>query len=363
VKRLLPLALLVSLVVGCGSSHACSVGREIVLRAVPQHGETVTRAGMELAKRIMSNRVATNSVGSPTITLRGSDEIVISGSPVPKSFPKFVSVTGNLQVFDFEKDLAAPTATGGDPTPYPTLYSLLWTVRAEASRGTPEAYYLFGFKQRAKEQYPVLQGPDPTRKALLAPYRGKQPHGTTVLAVPANREVVSGGGSVSTAATRPVGRSPDGQHWYLFRIDPSSPNGPPEITGSDLNESEIEASKDPNIGQPQVTLALTRRGSKEFQDITKAEYDRGKLVAGLRGSAGQLNQRYVQHNAIVLDGRLQATPYIDYTDNALSRGIAGGSVVISNIASTRAANNLAVVLQSGSLPYRFEAVSAKRCRQ
>ncbi len=76
-------------------------------------------------------------------------------------------------------------------------------------------------------------------------------------------------------------------------------------------------------------LGFTRHGAKEFQAITKAEYDRGQLVAGLHHTAGQLNQVYAQHNAIVLDNKLQATPYIDYTDNALSLGIAGAQAVIS----------------------------------
>jgi len=356
VKRLLLLVLLLCLCVGCGSGgHACSGGREILLRAVPQHGESLTPAGMELARKTIASRLGSLGVSSPSVTIRGGDEIVVSGS-VPKNLASVVSATGNLQFFDFEKDLAPPTVSNGEPTPYPTLYSLLWTVRAEAAKGTPEAYYLFGFKQHANDQYPVLQGPDPSRKTLLAPYRGKQPSGTTVLAVPANREVVSGSGSVATAATRPLGRSPDGQHWYLFKL-------PPEISGSDLNESEISASTDPTVGQPQVTLGFNGHGGKEFQAITKAEYERGKLVAGLHGSAGRLNQLYAQHNAIVLDGKLEEAPYIDYTDSALSLGIGpGAGMVISNIGSMQAAKRLAVVLQSGSLPYRFEQISSKLCR-
>ncbi len=77
-KRLLPLVLLVCLGVGCGSSHACA-GREIVLRAVPQHGETVTRAGMELVRQIISSRLDTLGVASPNVEIRGGDEIVVSG--------------------------------------------------------------------------------------------------------------------------------------------------------------------------------------------------------------------------------------------------------------------------------------------
>ncbi len=65
----------------------------------------------------------------------------------------------------------------------------------------------------------------------------------------------------------------------------------------------------------------------------------------------------MQHNAIVLDGELKATPYIDYTDNQLSLGIAGTSAVINNMGSMDAANKLALVLKSGSLPYTFQRLS------
>jgi preprotein translocase subunit SecD len=352
VKRLLPLLLLVCLATACGSSSHSCVGREIVLRAVPQHGETVTRTGMELARRIMSNRVTSIGVASPKVTLRGSDEVVISGSTAPKSVPRVVSVTGDLQFFDFEKDLARPTVDNGNPTPYPTLYSLLSAVGTGVSDVAPEAYYLFG----GSPLHRVMAGPAATYKELLAPFGGTTPTGETVLTVPAYTEVVSGTQANFTAATHPVRRSPDGRYWYLFKL-------PPEISGDNIKESETQADTAPNTGQPEVRLGFTRHGAKQFQAITKAEYDRGKLVAGLHGSAGQLNPRYVQHNVIVLDGRLEATPYIDYTDAALSLGIAGGQAVISNMGSSQAANNLALVVQSGSLPYRFEQVSSKLCRQ
>ncbi len=350
VKRLLLLVLLVCLAAGCGSSKACPHGAELVLRAVPQRGEQLTPQGMELARNIISSRF--NAIGpvsaTATVSTRGSDEIVIdfAGTHVPKNVTQIASVTGNLQFFDFEKDLAAPTVQDGNPTPYPSLYSLLTAVKNQASNGTPEAYYLLDGSVR----HAVLQGPAATKGALLVSYSGKQPARTTILAVPANREVVSGTRENFTASTRPVKTSPDGNYYYLFKL-------PPEISGSDIHESTVTAGADPNTGVPEVTLGFTSHGAKEFQAITKAEYDRGTTVAGLHGSAGQLDQRYVQHNAIVLDGRLQATPYIDYTDPVLSLGIASNEAVIANLGSSEAAKRVALVIQSGSLPYRFEVVS------
>ena len=158
VKRLLPLVLGVFLGIGCGPSQGCPHGAEIVLRAIPQHGEAVTPAGMQLARDIINSRVDIMGVSSPSVTIRGSDEIVISGSSVSKRVAKIASVTGNLQFFDFEKDLAAPTVTNGKPTPYPTLYSLLATQGAVVPHGPPEAYYLF----HARPPHRVLRGPTGT---------------------------------------------------------------------------------------------------------------------------------------------------------------------------------------------------------
>ncbi len=343
VKRLLPLVLVLGLVAGCGSAH--SHGCEIVLRAVPLHGGPVTQAGMKLVRDILANRVDTLGVASAQVTVRG-DEIVIDvpGTHAPKALGGVVSVTGNLQFFDFEKDLAPPTVKNGNPTPYPSLYSLLSAVDG-ARRGTPEAYYLFD----GSTAHRVLQGPAGTTRALLEPYGGKQPAGSSILAVPPSTEVVSG--PVETPSTRPVGRSADGTYWYLLNL-------PPAISGHDLEESEVQAQSDPTIGSPEVVLGFTKHGAQEFQAITKAEYERGLRLSGLHAAGGTLNERFAQHNAIVLDGRLVSTPFIDYTDPTLQDGITGGAAIINNVGSMQAANNLALVLQTGSLPYRLVHVSA-----
>jgi len=379
-RRLLPLAIVVVLAAGCAGSHqassSCTSGpSEFVLRALPGNGQPVTSAGMQLAAQIMTDRVDRIGVASPKVTVAG-DEITIQFAglhEVTKDI-SLVGSTGELQFFDFEKDLAPPTVNNGNPTPYPTLFSLLERIQGQVNAGGgPSAYYLFGTKtmvshrivngeritKKTKIENALLAGPDFTHKQLLAGYRGHKPSGTTILAVPANREVVSG--PVETAATQPVKRSPDGIYWYLFNDYPDAPNGPPELTGTDLKESAIAASNDQTTGQPEVQLGFTRHGAKEFQAITKAEYDRGALVAGLHGSSNVYSDQYGQHNAIVLDNKLHATPYIDYTDSALSLGIAGAQAIISNMGSIQAANNLALVLQSGSLPYRFQRVSLRTC--
>ncbi|HEY2355256.1 MAG TPA: protein translocase subunit SecD [Gaiellaceae bacterium] len=359
-------------------------GLEVILRAVPDRGQTINPAQMSTARDIMISRIDKLGVASPNVAQQGDRDIVIQlpGVHDPAKAAATVGSTGKLQIFDFEKDLAPPTITGsnpGNPTPFPTLYSLLSdpTVVAEAKKGTPEKYYLFGTKDKVTHPVvngkkttktvhnPLLAPPASTLKELFAGFPGKkQPADSKLLAVPANREVVSQGGGTTnfTGSTIvPKTLSPDGNYWYLFKYYPNASGGPPEISGDDLNESAIQASIDPNSGQPQVALGFNGKGGKAFTQITQAEYQRGQLAAGLNGDSGntdpQVIQRNAQHNAIVLDGKLQATPYIDYTDSRLSEGIVGGQATINDMGTMGAANKLALVLQSGSLPYTFQRLS------
>jgi SecD/SecF fusion protein len=342
-------------------------GLEVILKAVPERGQQITPQQMQVAQQIMVSRVDKLGVASPNVALQGSDEIVIqlAGVHDPAKAAQIIGSTGQLQFFDFEKDLAAPTVNQLAPTPYPTLYSLLTQIQGQVKApkaGPPSFYYLFKkttvtTKVKGKKKPTTttvekqLQGA-PKKSELLSPYKGQQPPNTQILAVPGNREVVEGGAATVTAATRPVGTSPNGKYWYLFKMS-KGPNGPPELTGKDLDESGIMADNSSVNNQPEVVLAFTGHGSSAFQRITRDEFQRGQQQAGFHNSANALNQQYAQHNAIVLDGELKSTPYIDYTDNALSDGIAGGAT-ISNMGSLDAANHLALVLQSGSLPYQFK---------
>ncbi|MFL5960060.1 MAG: protein translocase subunit SecD [Gaiellaceae bacterium] len=341
-------------------------GLEVVLRAVPDKGQQITASQMQTAQQIMTSRVNKLGVSSPNVAVQGGNEIVIqlAGVHDPAKAEKIIGSTGKLYFFDFEKDLAPPTVnTSGVPTPVKSLYDLLTSVKDEAKRGTPSEYYLFRVKKVTKNvtskvngkkvtkphtttTTKVLEGPVPRLHQLLRRYGGEKPPHSQVLAVPAHRLVA---------------HSPGGKPWYLFKFytDAAHPNGPPELTGNDLKESQIGADIASDTGQPEVVMGFTSHGAHEFRDITKAEYDRGQQAAGLAGQTGNSDptvvQQYAQHNAIVLDGVLQSTPYIDYTDNSLSEGIVGGQARITmGAGGLGAAKSLALILQSGSLPYTFE---------
>ncbi len=348
-------------------------GLEVVLRAVPNSNskaDQITPAGMQTAQQIMTTRVDKIGVSSPNVAVQGGNEIVIqlAGVHDPAKAAKIIGTTGQLQMFDFEPSLAPPTVQGNQqPAPVPSLYGLLKAVQKQANKGSPQAYYLFKTitkkvttKVKGKKvtktttAHPVLQGPAPNLEQLLLPYKdGKQPSGTEVLKVPGGKQPVWCKGVGNCPGAGSNGTSKSGKYWYMFKL-------PPALTGKDLVESGITQDVDPNTGQPVVTLQFTGKGSAAFKRITEAEYNRGRVNAG---QAGQLNpggnqsiiNQYAGHNAIVLDGRLVETPYIDYTSSQLSQGIVGNAQISEP--NTAAAAKTAFVLQSGSLPYTFKQLA------
>ena len=351
-------------------------GLEVVLRAIPDSkSQPITPAGMQTAQQVMTSRVNKIGVSSPNVAVQGGNQIVIqlAGVKNPAQAAKIIGTTGQLQMFDFEPSLEPPTVTGNlQPAPLPSLYGLLAAVQKEASKGSPQGYYLFGpVKKKVTttikgkkvtktviSPHSVLQGPTLTTKQLLLPYKdGKQPPNTQILKVPANREPVWCTGVNNCPGAGKNGTSKDDKYWYLFKL-------PPALTGKDLVESGITQDVDQNTGAPIVTLQFTSHGGKEFQRITQLEYDRGRVNAGQNGqlsptgsnAQGIINQ-YAGHNAIVLDGQLKSTPYIDYTDSTLSLGIPPGNGAQITAGSSTQAKNLAFVLQSGSLPYTFKQLA------
>jgi SecD/SecF fusion protein len=361
-------------------------GLEVILQATPQKGQQIQQAQMQTAQQIMTQRVNKLGLSSPNVALQGNDEIVVqlAGVHDPTKAAKIIGTTGQLQMFDFETSLLPPTVQGNQqPAPLPSLYSLLTSVKKQADKGTPESYYLFkNITKKVKEKvkgkqvtktkttHKVLQGPVGTRKELFSSYKdGKQPADTQVLKVPSGTEPVSCLVSKGCPGAGTNGNSPDGNYWYLFKYTPRTvakdgtvvhPDGPPQLTGQDLVESGISVDVDQNSGQPIVTLQFTSHGSDEFKKITEAEYNRGRVNAGQAGQLNSHDQNTIAglagHNAIVLDGQLEETPYIDYTDPTLQQGIVGNAQITEP--SADAAKQTALVLQSGSLPYKFKQIES-----
>jgi SecD/SecF fusion protein len=343
-------------------------GLEVVLKAVPPKGHELTAEDLDRSITIMQNRINKLGVSEPEIRKQGTNQIVIqlAGIHNAEAAAKLIGKTAQLQLFDFENDLAGPSKdANGNPVATPSLYELLSQVQAQAKKGEPESFYLFrtkttttkpakkGDKPKTTTKHSLL-GQASTRAELLKPFDGSVPKNAEVLEVPANTIVVSC--AAQSGCLGAASATPTGTYYYLMQYYPDRPKeqgGPiPEMTGGDLVLSGTRADFGQN-GGPIVTLQFTNHGSDQFQKITREEAQRGKFKFGAAGQQGDyLN--YVQHFAIVLDQQLQSTPYIDFKRNP--DGIPGpnAEIDLGQGGTIDEAKDLALVLQTGALPVSFQ---------
>lgn len=317
-------------------------GLEVVLKAVPPKGQKITQQGLDNAVSIMRNRVDKIGVSEPEIRKQGNNQIVIElpGVKNATQAAALIGKTAQLEFYDLQKDITGPSVGTQGFVRYPiataSLFNLLAGQQAKAKQGAPTAYYLFGKNKK------LIAGPENTRDALFTPKHPKVPKGGKVFAVPEGTVVIN---CTPTQQNPCPGNTSVGTtYFYLFNYDPTNANEEkrvPEMTGAELKSSGTQADFDPQTGEPIVSLAFTGKGNKIFQRITRELYQRGRLW------------KTPQQFAIVLDREIKSFPQIDYTDPQLSNGISGGGR-ITNIGSSGEAKDLAVVLQTGALPYVFE---------
>ena len=338
-------------------------GLEVVLKAVPPPGKTCDAACMDRSVSIMRSRIDKLGVSEPEIRKQGSNQIVIqlAGVHDVNKAAQIIGTTAQLQFYDFEKDAVGPSNDGaGHVIATGSLYDLLTKVKADTKNGGSQ-YYLFNAKKK-----PVA-GPEETRERLLdstlpsgRKLNGKVPEGFTVLAVPPKQIVISC--DQITTGCQGVTQADAGSPtvYYLFKYDPNNATNPvPEATGEDLKLSDIAADISTQGQGNVVRLGFTSKGANKFHDITRAEAQRGAALAAAAGQTGSdpntINQ-FAQHFAIVLDGELRSTPFIDYKQNPDGIDPRGTGAEISNIQSIGEAKDLALVLQTGALPVKFEQI-------
>jgi len=328
-------------------------GLEVVLKAIPPKNQKVDPARMSIAQNIMRNRVDKLGVSEPEVRKQGADQIVIqlAGVHDTRAAAALIGKTAQLEFYDLEADLTGPSnSVSGQPNPEPNIYSLLSGQQALVKDKGASEWYLFDKKTKK-----LIAGPAVAKDALFNTKPAKKRNITTVdtatgkkqkyavFGVPKGTVVVSCG---TDASICPGGQgAPTETSWYMFKYDPENKDkAVPELTGADLKLSGTRADLDPSQG-PVVLMDFTGAGSKKFQAITKGLYQRGGL------------QQTPQHFAIVLDRQIKSWPQIDYTDGALANGISGNAQ-ITGIGSFGEAKNLALVLQTGSLPYKFTTLES-----
>ena len=345
-------------------------GTEVVLKAVPPRGEQVTSEGMDTAQSVMRRRVDKLGVTEPEIRKQGNDQMVIELAGVnPDRAQQVIGKTAKLELFDLQGDLVPPTADlQGNPTPLTSLYKTLLPVQSQGKAKDSQEFYLFAPEKkpgrRARRRRTTSSSPGRCRREqeLLTRStsrdngkRGEVPKGTKVMFVPGNLALVR---CTPDATFCPNVGPPKTTYYYLFKYHPrgTADSGPiPEMTGSDLNLKGTRqdfGTQGTDNGQPLVLMQFTHGGAKKFQDVTRTLAERGRTRYSTAGSPSGQEDNYAQQFAIVLDREIRSAPTISFRDNP--NGIPGtNGAEITGIGSVQEAKDLALVLQTGALPYNF----------
>lgn len=319
-------------------------GLEVTLQAVPPPNRDLTQEDLDRSVDIMRNRVDKLGVTEPEIRTQGDDQIVIQlpGVKDPEAAAEIIGTTAQLELYDLETSLVGPSVSiRGEPVEHASLYALLAKVQSQAKDGTPAEYYLVNPKTKR-----VVSGPYASEEEALKKSGGELPTGRELFAVPEQMVVISCGEGAVVCPGGPQGSgvAPTATYYYLFKYEPPDV---PQMTGEDLKLSGTRADFDTSpgsSGQPIVTMEFTKKGSDKFEKITRDEWIRGKL------------RNQPQHFAIVLDREIKTFPQIDFTDASLSGGIGGGAARITGLDSFQEAKEIALVLQTGALPVKFETL-------
>ena len=337
-------------------------GLEVVLKAVPPKGHKLTSDDLSRSIDIMRKRIDKLGVSEPEIRKQGSNQIVIqlAGIHDPAAAAKVIGKTAVLEFYDFEADLTGPSVSGLAQVPIAkgSLYDLLIApeTQALADKGVSQ-WYLFDSK------HIVRAGPAPTKAVLLqsqvvqkptaAGGLGKHiPKDWKILRVPANTVVVSCDVASGNCLSSQQLTTPRG--FYLLKHS-DNPNNPiPEMTGRELKLSGTRADIDTQTNQPVVLMQFTNKGKKIFHTITRREAERGALVCQGQRDSNAVTQ-CSQHFAIVLDREIQSVPYIDFVRNPDGiPGDNGAQIDMGRGGGLGEAKKLALVLQTGALPVKFE---------
>ena len=315
-------------------------GLEVVLKARPKPGQSISADTLSQAADVMRRRIDPRGILQPEIRTSEGDQTIDISIPGVKN-PNAVAnllVAGQLQSFAFYDALTpVSTQSANVARPLPSLYSMLRAAKKQIPTGKPAGWALFSAAapHNLVKANGIVSRIEPEQQQVLGDIHLKtKPAGAIWLPVPAGTEAVSCDTSSGCpdATTR-------GTVWYLFRL----PTQDSEIvTGDEI--SSAKADVDPQ-GQPIVSLSYKNGGDQDFTNITRQ-------IA----QAGAAAQRDLL-NAIVVDSKLVAAPSVSFTQfpNGIDATLSGGSE-ITGVSSSDAAR-IALEITSGTLPVKFTPLS------
>src|SRR5829696_912894 len=175
-------------------------GLGVVLKAKPPENKPnykITSSDLDSSVSIMRDRIDRIGVSEPEIRKQGSDQIVIqlAGVTDPEEAAKLIGKTAQLQFYDLEADIAAPSkAANGQIQPLGSLYALLAPVQSQVNDKSSH-WYLFKNKRRvfgpATSEAALRKAP--AVKKILAGQGGAEgqlPKGVKIFGVPSDRIVI-----------------------------------------------------------------------------------------------------------------------------------------------------------------------------
>ena len=316
-------------------------GLEVVLKARPIHGNSVSAQDLTNAANVMRRRIDPRGILQPEIrtsTANNTIDISIPGVKDPNAVANLL-VAGQLQSFNFYDYLTPVSRVSTYQAKPSSLYQMLTAAKPLIKGGQPPAgWALFN----AKSHDLVTRGGirsriEPQKNQVLNDLHlpaNTQPPGTVWLAVPHGDAAVS---CDTTVGCPDVGSAAGSIVWYLFHV----PTSDGAIVGG--NEiSSAQATTDQN-GQPIVALNYKNGGASDFQNITAKIAQEGKI-------AGR-----DLLEAIIVDNQLVATPSVSTSfTSGIDASINGSEI---NNVSTSDASRIALEIQSGTLPVKFSPYS------
>ncbi|MCZ4496173.1 MAG: Multifunctional fusion protein, partial [Thermoleophilia bacterium] len=329
-------------------------GLEVVLKATPNDGKQLTSEQLEQSVEVIRDRVDRLGTTEPEIRTQGSDQIVVS-LPGEQDADRAVSVVGStaqLRFYEWEKNVVNGKA-------FRNAYEALTSAKDRAAKANTDSKdgeagrQLYIFDANKNE----IAGPANTQERLIEQAQNalgampendlpegsdtvldddKLPKDWKVLEVPRGEVLVHGppeqiqGQGISLQT---VGKFDRTKGAYVLIEDK------PGLSGERVKSATAEAGQ----GGWVTSMLFDRQGGRQFGEVTEQIAADGAL----KGSP----QRF----AIILDDEIQSIPQIDYTQ--YPRGIKGNQAQISGLDDRQEAQDLALVLNTGALPVRFEVVS------
>ena len=336
-------------------------GLEVVLKATPSKAKKITSDQMTKSVDIIRSRVDSLGVSEPEIRVQGADQIAVelAGEKDPDRAVGIIGKTADLRFYDFQEHMVGSKA-------YRSSYDILSRNEKRARTSIAEAQATFekaqkavdtakssGDEKRARAALAAaafdeawylydrskaeVAGPAASRDLLLdtPEYKGKLPKGYEALPVPVGEVLLHGAPDriPATVDEKPVGKYDRSKGVYILMEDK------PALGGRDIRSAAGESSS----GGWVTSIQFTRAGGKKFGNVTEQIARAGALKG------------FPQSFAIVLDDEVKSVPTIDYKQ--YPRGIKGNAAQITGLDSREEATDLALVLNTGSLPVRFDVLS------